>query len=174
MVGRMTKTGRKQRGSTALGLLLGVVTGVMILGLAWSLIVANKPQSARPAAPVSATATASASPTVEQSPSEKPSAKPKPKPKPSAITSLASDSYLTVLDSLGKRDVTLEQAQKKADKLSKGGLKVVVIDTSEFPSLNSGYWALVVTDAKSSSEARKRCEKLGRPFGNDCYTRHIP
>lgn len=174
----MAKSGAARRGSITIGILLGVVTGVMIIGLVWSLTVANRPQTARPAAATTEasaqTTQASATPTPTQTPEASPTPTKTPKPKPSAITSLRSDSYLTVLESLGKRDSTIEQAQKMAAKLSKGGLTVVVVDTDAFPSLTPGYWALVVADADSSQEAKQRCSKLGRPFGDNCYTRHIP
>ncbi len=169
----MTQPGSTRKGSTALGILLGVITGVMILGLVWSLTVANRPNAAKPAASPTASADTVASPEATPTNSPSPTPSVEPSPTPSAITSLSPDNYLTVLESLGKQDWTLEQATKKAEELSVKGLRVEVLDTDAFKKLTPGYWALVVPDAASSQEAKDRCPKFDRPFGDNCYVRHI-
>jgi hypothetical protein len=96
-----------------------------------------------------------------------------PSPTPSVITSLSKDNYLTVLESLGKSDWTVEQALAKAEELSVKEYRVEVLDTDSFKKLTPGYWALVVPDAASSQEAKERCAAFKRPFGDKCYVRHI-
>lgn len=143
----------------------------MILGLVWSLTVANRSSSARPAASPSASAAVEDSTTPSATPEPTPTEEPS--PTPSAINSLSPDNYLTVLESLSKQDWTLEQAAAKAEELSVDDFRVEVLDTDAFKKLTPGYWALVVPDAASSQEAKDRCPKFNRPFGDKCYVRHI-
>ncbi len=86
------------------------------------------------------------------------------------VESLPSGSWITILDSLPKEEVSLSQADAMAEAL---GPMVSVIDSDAIPGLNGGYWALGVTGGGSRAEAAAVCGALGREAGGSCYPRQV-
>lgn len=166
-------------------MILGAVTGLMIIGLAWALTLGSKPADrAVPVAPASTAApTAEASksqpPVVESSPTaaESESVTPTPTPTPSvngeAVTTLPNGTYITVLQSMRKSKVDLNEALARAEEISTDAHKVEVVDSDAISSLRPGYWTLAVTGSKDSKTAKAICGEMNRPFGDHCYLRKI-
>ena len=83
-------------------------------------------------------------------------------------------SWVTVLDSIPKNNMSRASARARAATLERSGApKPFVLDSSQTPGLNSGYWAIVVGHYATESAARSACGQLGRPVGGSCYPRQI-
>ena len=87
---------------------------------------------------------------------------------------LAPGTWVTVLQSLNKRDVPLADAYAMAGQLSaQWGVDVYVFDSSVTPGMNAGYWALTLISFPSNDAARAACSWVGRVPGDECYGRQI-
>lgn len=89
-----------------------------------------------------------------------------------ARTSLQPGSWIAVLESLPKSDVTETDAAARIAGFGGSG-PVVLVDTDAVPGLNSGYWTLAIIDASSKEAARAACARVGRDVGPTCYPREI-
>lgn len=91
----------------------------------------------------------------------------------SAVSSLPSGSWITVLDSMPKSEFTLRQAEQRAAAMRIGNNTVSVIDSDAIPGLNGGYWALGVPGLSSRESAADRCAVFNREVGGQCYPRQV-
>lgn len=176
-----------QRGNFWLGAALGVVSGLVIVALAWFALV--DPSTAEPAPSPSAPATPASTPTAPPKPSATPtpsqtptpvsspsgSATPPatPEPHPGIVRELPAGSWVTVLDSLPQAGTTPERALERAAELSKPGHQAVPLDASAFAGLNPGYYAIVIPGQASRDESYAVCDAIGTPRGDRCYPREI-
>ncbi|MFV0452086.1 MAG: hypothetical protein ACK5LS_07555 [Propioniciclava sp.] len=173
----MTSAPAPRRGSMPLGVALGVVTGLVITGLAWVMLGLGSGTPGATASPTSPTA--ATTPTATSAPpstaAEEPPASPSPTPADTdgIVTSLPAGSWVTVLKSLPQEVVTAENALEQAASLGNAEYQAIVIDTNEFDTLNRGYWAIVIPGQSSRAESNAVCEALGIGLGNDCYPREV-
>lgn len=87
---------------------------------------------------------------------------------------LSDGSWIAVLDSMAQADGDARVARALADSLStRYGVRVLVIDSSRYPGLNPGWWAVVLVGFDSNKEARAACASVGRTPGDACYGREI-
>lgn len=163
-----------------LGLVLGVVTGLVLLGGTWALL-GGGGRSATPI-PVtsptqSTTAARTPSATRSASPTATPSVTPTASPTVSgaAVTQLPSGTLYTVLESLPKVTTTLDAALVRAAEFQAGHQSpVVVLDTDAFSVFRPGYWAVGVAGATTRDESVAICAEFGVPRGDKCYSREVP
>lgn len=105
-------------------------------------------------------------------------------PRPSSTSSAISPSargtvqpkphtWVLVLQSLPQSSTRLSGALRRAERLSTPGHKVVVIDSSETPGLNGGYWTVAEVGFHSRADAVSACSAHGRPVGGSCYPRLV-
>ena len=184
------------RGNLPLGIVLGVIVGAIAVMFAWFAFI-DDPDSATPAPAASPTPTqpVESSPTPEQSPATTPDAtspspsaeasgtpEASPSAAPSAepqapiegiTTELPAGTWVTVLDSPAKSDMTPEQAIARAAELSRPDHRAVVLDTDAFEGLNRGYWAIAIPGAESREASNDVCRAIGVPVGDKCYPREI-
>ncbi len=79
-------------------------------------------------------------------------------------------SYVLVLDSLPKSRYSLASAYGKAGRI----VSATVIDSSNTPGLNSGYWAVIHERYFwTKSDATSWCSSHGRSVGGSCYPRRL-
>ena len=160
------------------GLLAGVMSGLVVLGVIW-LIVPRPPQQVVAPSPSPSVTTPTASVTPTPTPTPTPSATPTPTATPSepvagVVTSLPKGSWIAVLGSMRKQNAPGEAAVSRAAQLSaSGGHTVVAIDTDAIPGLTPGYYALAVTGLADRDAVRALCPSFGRPYGDTCYARQI-
>jgi len=174
----------RPRGSMLLGLVLGALVGILVIGLAWTLLVPDRTATpapgptvtvtaAAPTASVSRTPSATPTPSRTPSPSATPSESPSATPPAGLVTSLEPGSWITVLDSLPKANSTAEQAVARASQLGNEQYRAVAIDSDAIPGLKPGYYAIAVPGAASRQESNAVCAALGITLGDDCYPRQI-
>ncbi len=90
------------------------------------------------------------------------------------LDSLPSGSWVTVLESLPKATVSVQQALKRASDVRISRADAIdVLDTDTIKGFTPGYWALAVIGSTSKSEARELCEGLARTPGPTCYPRQV-
>lgn len=175
------------RGSLPLGIVLGVIVGAIAVMFAWFVFVDDPDRGTPAQTPATPSVSAPAEPSVEPSPEASPEpsaspsadatptpeATPEPTANPNIVTELPVGSWVTVLASLPKSEVTAEQAVERAQLESRNGQTAVVIDTDAFAGLNKGYWAVVVPGADSRSASNEVCRALGMAVNDKCYPREI-
>lgn len=90
-----------------------------------------------------------------------------------AITrSLPSGSWLAVMESMDKSSTSIGTAVAERMRIEgEGGLSVV--DSSQIPGLNPGYWAIAKTHLASKSEVTAVCREYGRSMPTNCYARQV-
>ena len=179
------------RGSLPLGIVLGVIVGAIAVMFAWFVFVDDPDRGTPAQTPATPSVSAPAEPSVEPSPEASPEpsaspsaspsadatptpeATPEPTANPNIVTELPVGSWVTVLASLPKSEVTAEQAVERAQLESRNGQTAIVIDTDAFTGLNTGYWAVVVPGADSRSASNEVCRALGMAVNDKCYPREI-
>lgn len=152
-----------------------LLAGVLAGGL-WWLLSSRVTDTARPTPAQSATSAPSlgspVAPTRTPRASTATATRATPPPGPT-VRSLPTGSFLTILDSLPKGEVTEADAWVRARGLSAAGYSVVVVDSTAISGLNPGYWALSVTGLPSRDAARQVCAGFGRAVGGQCYDREV-
>lgn len=181
-----------RRGSLALGLVLGIATGLVALWAVWALLLDGGgraepapipsrtplPSVTRTPTP-SVTPSRSASPTPTATPTATPSDTPSPTPSETsaagAVTELQSGTIFVVLDSLPKASASFDQAQARAAELGAGRPRqAVVVDSDAVaPTLNGGYWAVGFPGAANRDQVAAICADFGREVGPACYSRPV-
>ena len=170
------------RGSFALGAIAGVLTGLLVLGLAW-LLWPRTPTLATPtptpsASRVTVTPSRTPSPTppavaTSATPTPTPAATPTGPSASGVLTQLPAGTFVAVLDSLPKASTTPEQAVARAAQLSIPTQALAAIDTDAVPGLTPGYYAIGVPGATSRDQVAQLCQALGRSVGGSCYARLV-
>ncbi|NNG18856.1 hypothetical protein HJ590_04580 [Naumannella sp. ID2617S] len=125
-----------------------------------------------PTAPAVSTTSSASQTTAASAASTSSAPTPSPTPSSSAVTSLPSGSWITVLDSLPKSQHAESEAGARANAL-RGSAAVQVVDSDRIAGLNAGYWALAVTGRSSRDQAAAVCGSFGRAVGGQCYPRQV-
>lgn len=172
-----------RRGSAALGAVLGVLTGLLVLGIVWAVFLgggratpAPNPTPGRASTPAAARTPTPRATSSVRAPSTSVSVPVGTPAAGGALTSLQSGTFFVVFDSMPKANITLDQALARAGLLNSmpHSREAVVVDTDALaPNLNPGYWAVGVPGAKDRADANAICAEYNIPVGGDCYARPI-
>lgn len=171
-----TATSRASSRALPIGLAL-VVIGLLALGVWW--FVAGRGQQPVPSsgavAPTASSTTTAATPGGSTS---APEGTETPTGAASGSTTLPAPggasapagSWILVLDSLNQSTNSLEVANTRAAGIPGS----VVVDSSQTPGLNGGYWAIVSKGYYGSKDAASAdCGTYGRSASGACYPRRI-
>lgn len=150
--------------------LFGIGLGLaLVVGIGWGLSslrsgqAASVPVANRDASLGSSTESASA-PSAETSSSTSDSSS-------EMVDTVSTGNWILVLESKEKSRYSLADVRSMANEMGSSGL--LVIDSSETPGLNGGYWAIVYGSFSSEETARDSCGDVGRSAGDGCYPRYV-
>lgn len=79
--------------------------------------------------------------------------------------------WILVLDSKDQDTWTLDEVRRLARE--QFGSRVQVIDSTQTPGLNAGYWAIVYGSFSTEDRARDGCSEVGLTPSGACYPRYI-
>lgn len=96
-----------------------------------------------------------------------------PSPSVDSADTAPDGAWVTVLASLDQDKTALAKARSRATRLSTSKVRVYVLDSTNTPGLNPGYWALVLMPFPTRAKAAAACATVDRSVGGTCYPRLI-